>query len=390
MGSIGRYIFRTTLGAFAMVLVCVTTLMWITQALRNVDLMTNQGQTILVFVALTSLIIPLLVMLIAPIALMIAVAHVLNKLGNDSELIVMNAAGMRPWQVFRPFLAAGMVVAVMVAAISFYLSPKSLRDLRRWATQVRAEFVANNITPGRFATITQLTLHVRARESNGQLTGLLIDDRRNPKERVTIVAEKGDMLTNDRGVYLLLQNGSAQRREAGKRDPTLVGFTEYAFDLSRVAPNAGTIRYSVQERFTRGLLNPPADDPMFIEQPGQFMAELHNRITAPLYPIAFLVVTFAFLGAPRTTRQSRIMSLVSAIVVAAAIRTVGFVGIVAGARAPAALLLPYIALAITFMLGFWAIARGIIIEPPALVVNAGTALIEGVLRRSAVLLGQAR
>src|SRR6185295_10879093 len=109
MGSIGRYIFRTTFGAFAVVLVSVTMLMWITQALRNIDLMTNQGQTILVFIGLTGLIIPLLVLLIAPIALMIAVAHTLNKLGNDSELIVMNAAGMRPWQVFWPFLSVGVV-----------------------------------------------------------------------------------------------------------------------------------------------------------------------------------------------------------------------------------------------------------------------------------------
>ena len=62
MGSIGRYIFRTTLGAFLVVLVSVTALMWITQALRDIDLMTNQGQTLLVFVGITGLIIPLLVL----------------------------------------------------------------------------------------------------------------------------------------------------------------------------------------------------------------------------------------------------------------------------------------------------------------------------------------
>ena len=110
MGSIGRYIFRTTFGAFLVICVSVTALMWITQALRDIDLMTNQGQSILVFVGITGLIIPLLMLIIAPIALMIAVAHVLNKLGNDSELIVMNAAGMPPWILFRPFLAVGVVV----------------------------------------------------------------------------------------------------------------------------------------------------------------------------------------------------------------------------------------------------------------------------------------
>src|SRR3954468_18943158 len=118
MGSIGRYIFRTTFGAFLVVLISVTTLMWITQALRNIDLMTGQGQTMLVFVGITGLIIPLLMLLIAPIALMIAVAHVLSKLGNDSELIVMNAAGMAPRQIFKPFAAVGVVVSLIVAAIA--------------------------------------------------------------------------------------------------------------------------------------------------------------------------------------------------------------------------------------------------------------------------------
>ena len=128
MGSIGRYIFRTTLGAFLVVLVSVTTLMWMTQAMRNIDLITNQGQSVFVFVGITGLIIPLLIMLIAPFALMIAIAHVLNKLGNDSELIVMNAAGMPPWVLFRPFLAAGLVVSLVVAAISTYVSPWGLRE----------------------------------------------------------------------------------------------------------------------------------------------------------------------------------------------------------------------------------------------------------------------
>jgi lipopolysaccharide export system permease protein len=57
MRSIGRYIFRTMSGAFLVVLVSVTALMWITQALRDTHLMTNEGQSILTFVGLTALII---------------------------------------------------------------------------------------------------------------------------------------------------------------------------------------------------------------------------------------------------------------------------------------------------------------------------------------------
>ena len=144
MGSIGRYIFRTTLIAFLAILTSVTTLLWMTQGLRNIDLITNQRQTVLVFIAITG------VLLIAPIALTLAVAYVLHKLGNDSELIVMNAAGMPPRRIFAPFLAVGLVVSLLVGTTAFYVSPECLRDLRRWVTQVRFGIVTNNVQPGRF------------------------------------------------------------------------------------------------------------------------------------------------------------------------------------------------------------------------------------------------
>jgi lipopolysaccharide export system permease protein len=391
MGSIGRYIFRTTLGAFLVVLASVTMLMWMTQALRNVDLMTNQGQTILVFVGITGLIIPLLILLIAPIALMIAVGYTLNKLSTDSELIVMNAAGMAPWRIFQPFLAVGVVVALVVAAISMYVSPKSLRELRRWATEVRAEVVTSNVTPGRFAVVDgRMTMHVRGRAPNGQLLGVLIDDARDAKERVTILAETGSMLTNENGTYLILENGTVQRHVATQRDPDFIAFREHAFDLSRLSPTISFIRYSVQERFPWELVYPPADDPLYLEQPGNFTAELHNRITAPLYPLAFLIITFAYLGAPRTTRQSRTMSFVSAALAVSVLRGVGFIGTILGAQRPITLLIPYLAIAFTFVFGTWAVLRGLIIEPPAFVTNTITALADGLSRRTAATSGQAQ
>ena len=129
MGSIDRYIFRTTLARS-----CGAGqpdgVIWITQALRDIDLMTSQGQTILIFLGITSLVIPALVLVIAPIALVIAVAHTLNKLATDSEIIVMNAAGMSPWRLFRPFFCATCVVALLVAFIGAYLAPDGLRRIK--------------------------------------------------------------------------------------------------------------------------------------------------------------------------------------------------------------------------------------------------------------------
>jgi lipopolysaccharide export system permease protein len=220
------------------------------------------------------------------------------------------------------------------------------------------------------------------------LLGVVVDDRRDPKERVTILAEKGDILTNERGTFLLLENGSAHRHVAGQRDPDFFAFREHAFDLSTLTPAVSQIKYSVQERFPWELWNPPPDDPLFKDQPGAFRAELHNRITAPFYALVFLVITFAYLGAPRTTRQSRAMSFAGAILMVALVRALGFVSAVAGAQRPITLVIPYLVLAGSFALGMWAIVRGVIPEPPAFVNNMVNAVIEGISRRTTAPTGQ--
>ena len=342
-----------------------------------------------VFVGITGLIIPLLVQIIAPIALMIAVAYVLNKLGNDSELIVMNAAGMPPSVLFRPFLAVGAVVSLIVAAISIYVSPWGLRELRLWATEVRADLVSNVVQPGRFTKLDErLTLHIREREPSGQLLGILIDDQRNPKERVTILAEKGDIVKNERGAFLILGNGSIQRQESGQRDPALVLFDSYGFDLSWLTHATQNMKYSVRERYLWELFDPERSAVEFADQPNQVRAEFHDRISAPLYPLAFVVLTYAYLGAPRTTRQGRTLSLLGAIGAVAALRGLGFVGMIAGVHTPIALLLPYAGMVAAFALGYLAISRGVIIEPPAFVTNLFAAVMERLVQRTNAVAGQ--
>jgi hypothetical protein len=61
---------------------------------------------------------------------------------------------------------------------------------------------------------------------------------------------------------------------------------------------------------------------------------------------------------------------------------------IAGVHTPIALLAPYLALSATFVLGYFAISRGVIIEPPAFINNAITAVMERFAQRTSALTGQ--
>jgi lipopolysaccharide export system permease protein len=382
MGSIERYIIRTTFGAFILILVSLTAVIWITNALRDLDLMTSQGQTILVFLGITGLIIPQLVMVIAPIALVLAVAHTLNKLATDSEIIVMNAAGMPPWKLFRAFLAVALIATAMLAVINIYLSPKSLRELRDAISEIRADIVTNIVKPGRFISIERgLTFHIGERRVDGTLGGIFVDDRRNPADHVTVLAERGEIVKAPRGTFLFLETGSLQRRKPGDRDPAIVLFDRYAFDLSQFTGGSQAVHYSVRERYLWELVGVDPADPIYIKEPGQFPAEFHDRIVGLLYPTAFVIIAFAYLGAPSTTRQSRNLSILGAIGAVAGLRMIGFASTVFGIRVPAALSIQYIAVFFAMAVGYWQISRGTIVEPPAFVTNLIALLTERLSRR---------
>ena len=362
MALIDRYIFRTIFGGFLLILVNLTLVIWITQILRQVDLITNQGQTILVFLRITGLLVPILTMVIAPIAIVIAVCFALLKLNGDSELVVMNAAGISPRRAFRPVLASCIMVAIFVAYVSAFLAPWLQRKMALEITKVRTDVVSNIVRPGAFTSVDRgLIFHIRERRGENQFQGVFIDDARTPEERVTIVAEYGQIVQRADSSFLIMRDGNVQRRRAKERDPTIVVFDQYAFDLTRLAPSP-QVNVGLREKYVWELAFPAADDPVFKLSPSQFRVELHERLFAPLYPLAFGVIAFAILGFPRTTRQSRAVSMFVVIAAVSVLRLGGFAGTAIAATTPAMLAVVYAMIAAAIGIGGFVIWRGIPID----------------------------
>src|SRR5262244_861103 len=93
MSIFSRYIFRQAAGALLLILLSLSGVVWIALALRQLNLITSEGQDILTFLKMTTLALPNMMALIAPFALLIACLHTLNRLNGDSELIVLTASG---------------------------------------------------------------------------------------------------------------------------------------------------------------------------------------------------------------------------------------------------------------------------------------------------------
>lgn len=329
MDIIGRYIFRQTATSLVMILVSLIVIVWMTTALRQISLVTDKGQSFVIFLKITMLAMPNLLTIVAPVALLISVLHILNRLSGDSELIVLSASGSTSWRVMRPFLLLAILVTAFVIFSNAFLTPLTMQLLREYAIKVRTDLIAQVLQPGKFAAPESgLTVHVADRTNKGTLRGLLIHDERDTSQIMTYLAEEGQIVKrDDDGALLIMRNGHIQRQEGSSKNVQIVVFDSYVFDISQFGPKEGPRDFKPRERYLSELLAPDTSDPFYQRQPGKFRSELHDRLSNPLYPILFVLIVGVHLGYPRTTRDNRFQSLFAAFAVAAGLRIVGLAGV---------------------------------------------------------------
>lgn len=322
MSRIERYVLRTATTAFLTGLVVLTGVIWITQALRQIDLLTSKGQTILIFIMMTGLALPSLIAVIAPVALFAGVLYTFNKLNGDSELVVMAAAGVSPARLLRPTLALSVVVFAAVAAIYVQLLPWSFGAIENLTTYIRADFISNFARPGAFNDLTfGFVFHYRERTPDGSLRGVFMQDRRDPAHVSTYIAEAGKTLEHDGSSYLQLTKGVLLRPQAAG-DSAMVTFDEYTVDLAQFSQAIATVKRP-RERSTAELMAPNPADSANASLSGHIRSELLDRLASPLYALVAGVFAFAALGEARTTRQGRGLAIGGAVLAFVAVRGLG-------------------------------------------------------------------
>ncbi len=325
MNLLESYIFKRMVGGFILSLVTLSMTVWMTQALREFDLVTGQGQSIGTFFKLTLLLLPGLVTIVSPIALLIGVIYTFTLLNNDSELVVINASGAPQKTLLKPVLLLGLVAALFTASMTLYFTPLSLRLWRTMITEVRADIVTTILREGEFMQISEgLTFHLRSRRADGTLEGIFVSDDSLPESTVTYLAENGIILDNPVGTFLIMRDGTIQTRNKADGAISMIAFTSYAFDLSTFASRSKVRPFKPSERETTYLVAPSPEDRQYQRYPESFAAELHNRLSAPFYAFVFAIIPLAYMNQAQSTRNGRGYVVAAAVSLAFVVRMLGY------------------------------------------------------------------
>ena len=315
MSVLDRYVLRQCLAVMLFVTAVLTVTVWLAQSLRLVDLIVNRGLSAEIFAYLAVLILPRFLDIVLPIGAFIAVLFVFNRLTSESELVVMRAAGLGPLALARPvfILAAGAFLVLF--SLSAYFLPASNREFKDLQFEIRNRFVSSLLQEGTFTNISdKLTIYIGSRNERGEITGVLINDERDPQQPVTLFAERGAFADAKNGSRIILVNGNRQRFDRATGKLSNLTFDSYTLDLATLRDAPGVRFREAQERFLGELLLPPAElDPATYRS---FIVEANTRLTVPLSVFSFVMIPLACLLPGEFNRRGQLQRVLLAVLFA--------------------------------------------------------------------------
>ncbi|MBR6663893.1 MAG: LptF/LptG family permease, partial [Alphaproteobacteria bacterium] len=137
MNKLNSYIFRQIWLGFFLVAFSLLSMLWLTQSLRFVEMVTNKGLPLRLFVELTSLLMPRLFSILSPIALFASVMFVYNRMLADRELVIMQAAGISPWKNARAAIYVGFILALFSVYVQNVGIPSAENSFRNLEWEIR-------------------------------------------------------------------------------------------------------------------------------------------------------------------------------------------------------------------------------------------------------------
>ncbi len=321
MGKLTRYVLQQLIVAMVLVTVGLTSVIWLMQSVRFIDMIVNRGLTAGTFLYLTMLLLPNFLTIILPLALFIVVVFIYSKLIADHEVVVMRAAGLSQMELAKPALIMALVVVGLGYALNLYLLPQSYRMFKELKWNIRYSYSHILLQEGAFNNIAEgITVYVRNRSKDGELLGIFVHDKRDKENPYTLMAKRGAMIKGETGSRVLMLDGSRHGVDKKTNKLSILFFDKYIVDLENDISTDLVRSPEARELKLGELLNIENNEYVPPRNYGKFTVEAHRRLISPISGLAFTLIGLACLMSRHHYRYGRARQIVVAVAIVVALQ----------------------------------------------------------------------
>src|SRR6266481_7082609 len=305
-----RYILRTIVPYILISLILLTAILFAQQTVRYLEGLFH-GLVPSGFVYGVALaLLPTVLVFTIPMAVLSGTIIGLGRMGSDSELVAMRAAGVSTWRMLWPALALGLLATAVTAQLNLKEAPRAQQQLKSVIIRSALYKLDSPVEPRTFnSDIPNKVIYVRdGDKARGEWGRVFIQSIQPDKSTMLITARVGRIDSSADKSELVLQDAMQTRLPSPEaRDQS---FVVERLDLLRIVFNTG--RGGLLAKMEKEESGP---DEMGLAELRQFIAQsngaakrdaaiiFHKRLAFSLTPFVFSLFGAAL--ALRMRRGSR-------------------------------------------------------------------------------------
>jgi lipopolysaccharide export system permease protein len=304
-----RYIQKRLLINFLMVYCVFISIIWFTQSLRFLELVTAKGLSFGTFVQITTFLILPMSYVCIPMAMFFAALLTFSNLESHNEIVVLKACGVSNMQIYRYCTNVLIFVTLLHLSISLYFLPKSYHELKEMQHELKNQLISAILEEGVFNTQTNnITVYIDEKDGETSYKGIFIYDLRDKSKPVTMMAQSGQLIKDGDLPGFLLHNGTHQIEDKESGNISLGFFRDYSFILKNEGAKEDRA-IDINEMFIDELLDAgnKSDSDAKIHK-----VHAMQRITWPLCNFVLPLIAIAGLISALGSRRSTLMKQVRA------------------------------------------------------------------------------
>lgn len=290
MRILNRYIAKQIVVGFLLISFSLLAMLWLTQSLKFVEMVTRQGLPVYLFVQMTSLLMPRIFNILSPIALFVAVLFVYNRMIADRELVVMQSAGISPWKNAQAAMLIGVIMSIFGAYVINITIPKAEQKFRELEWRIHNNLTQSVFREGEFTSLKNgVTVFIDKHEGDGSVSGIFVSDESKPGIKVTLTAEKGRMVQTKKGPRILFINGVRQEVDKKTNKFSMLSFSRYSAEFNS-GGGAKKKEQTVREKTFWELINAAKDKTLTPQEVRKYTVEGHRRMLYPLFNLVLALL----------------------------------------------------------------------------------------------------
>ena len=279
----------------------VSFIVWVIQAVNNLDIVSEDGHSFLIYFYYSLLIFPKIFGKILPVIFFTSLFYTLVKYENNNELKMFWIFGVNKVKFYNVVLKYTVLFFFLQLFMASYLGPHLQNKARNYIKDSTLDFFPSLFQEKKFIdTVDKLTIFIESKNSYNQFSNIYLKDETNKHPRI-IFAKTGSLFFENNQRILRLIDGKFINLNNSK-NITSFNFAETDFNLSKFTTKT-TTHIKLQEMKISILLkcinyilikNKEYDNKKINCQKSslsEIQSETYNRIFKPLY--LFLLTSIA-------------------------------------------------------------------------------------------------